>query len=491
MSKERRENSFMKNAATFLDRRQLLGLLAASGSSLFLPSLWGDRKARAAGGPPARLFVYYTPHGPVQQNTTMRPTGPGGWNGSSKTDRDQSYAFALPDDKAAWSQVLSPLYDVRKKLLVLEGLAMTSALADVSTNAHNSGTSHALTGAKMNYPGGFKREGGGGDTSVDQRVADKIADPNRIKSLYFTTGGWSPLFRGTTELVAQQSVPRAYDKLFPIAATGDATTDYVRSHRAQALEPLSKYYDRLLPRLSGEDKLKLASHRDLVADLSRQVAFKAAAGAQCTQRPPLPANANPDDLAHPEKVALWGQMIGAALACDMSRVAVLTNTSIAQTDAATLLDVHTDLHLDIAHNATPANPDAFAKMTAYYKLLASEFAGIVAGFDKIVVDGSQTLLDQTMCVWLCELANGPHDLHDILAVVAGGGGFSGFSLGRYVKYPEVEPNPRGSDKVGPAHNKLLVSVMQSFGLTDNTIGMTKAATGGKYDLDGPLPMLEA
>lgn len=126
-------------------------MMGLSGAGLFLPSLMSKQQALAAAGT-KRLFVYYTPHGPVQQNYTMRPNGPGGWNGSQKSDREMAYDFALPAEKEKWSTILKPLFPYRTKTLALEGLAMTSGLADRDTNNHNVGTSHALTGAKMKFP---------------------------------------------------------------------------------------------------------------------------------------------------------------------------------------------------------------------------------------------------------------------------------------------------------------------------------------------------
>lgn len=480
-----------------IDRRSFLAALGAGTSSVFLPSLFGDKAAVAA--PPPRFFLYYTPHGPVQQNYTMRPTGPGGWNGTNKADRGMSYDFALPDSEAGWSQILKPLFPIRKKVLVLEGLAMTSALIDQSTNNHNAGTSHALTAAKMVIPGGFKQEGAGGASSIDQIIADKIADPNRVKSLYYTTGGWSPVYRGKTEQTGQSDLAVAYDKLFPISATGDATADYVKTRRANAMKLARKQYERLVPKLSGDDKAKIQNHLDLLADLERQYAFKSTA--MCNSRPAT--NPWKNGMTHRETVAGFASVMAPALACDFTRVAVFANGGLGQADATRELDVHTDLHLDVAHNATPANPTQMLQMTKYYALLASGFFEVVNRLEQIPVEGGKTLLDYTLCLWMCELANGPHDMHDIMAVVAGGGALgNGLTLGRYVKYAEDQPNPRsGSLKLGPAHSKLLVSMANIMGDNRTTVGMTKSEAesvakaqnrmGNTFDVEGPLPRLKA
>lgn len=470
-------------------RRDLLNLMGLGTSGLFLPSLMGDRKALAA-DVPRRLFVHYTPHGPVQQNLTMRQNGPGGWSVDkrSKMDRAASFAFNLPDAESAWSEILKPLHPLRKKTLVIEGMAMTSALLDKPTNNHNAGTSHALTGAKMVLPGGFKQEGGGGGSSFDQVIADKIADPSKIKSLYYTTGGWSPIFRGKAEQTGQGTLSLAYDRLFPVSKTGDATADYVKTRRPNALKLAADEVKRLLPRLSGDDRLKVESHFELISEVQKQIDFRSTVS--CPSRPA--SNPQVADMTHDMVASAYGSIIAPALACDMTRVAVFTNGADASRHPS--VDVHTDLHLDIAHNATPANPTQMGKMTAYYKVLAMEFADIVSRFDQIQVDGSKTLLDFTTCVWMCELANGPHDMHDIMAVVVGGGETGALTLGRYVKYAEDIDNPRGGTKIGPAHQRFLVSLMAAHGLSERSIGMKNADLPadkkGKYDLEGTLPMLK-
>jgi hypothetical protein len=465
-------------------RRQLLNMMGLTAGSLFLPSLVGDKKAYAQ-GVPKKLFVFYTPHGPVNQRWQFRKTGPiGDYKSGSKPDAATETSFALNDvPQAMWSQILAPLYPVRAKLNILEGLAMTSALLDVSTNNHNAGTSHALTGAKMVYPGGFKQEGGGGDSSVDQIVADKIADPNKLRNLYYNTGAWSPVFRGKSEQQGESSVYKAYEKLFPLSKSGNAMFDYLKTRRPDAIAAVANEYKAISGKLSGDDKAKLDNHFDLVNELQRQIKYKADAGAKCASRPAM----NPGDQAlEPAQIKGFASIIAAAFACDMTRVATLALTTPNQTtltDATIGLDIHVDIHQDIAHQATPDNTDAYNKMTKYYAMLAGEFSSILQAFDGIKVDGSTSLLDSSVCVWLCELANGPHDMHDVMAVVAGSGqGY--FKTGNYFKYAENQSVPR-KNNIGPAHSKLLVSIMQSMGLTQDTIGMTDDK------LKGPLPNLKA
>lgn len=478
-------------------RRHLLNAMGLSASSLFLPSLWGDRRAQAQ-STPKRLLVFYTPHGPVQQRWQMRSGAPQTWGDTrTKPDRNDAFEFSLkdhPEDK--WSHSLKPLYPLRNKIVALEGLAMTSALLDVTTNNHNAGTAHALTASRMRYPAGFKMEGAGGGSSIDQVVATKIADPERIRSFYFTTGGWSPVFRDSIEQKGETAPDRAYDKLFPVSLTGDPTLDLVKQHRASAVSMVSGQYKKFSERLGGDDRKKLQTHFDLVADLERSIKFRSTAGAQCAARPPMappPAGSRPQK----EVVTDFGKLIAAAFSCDMTRVAVMSLGQPATADLVTSLNIHTDLHADVAHSATPDHTRQYGQMADYYRFLAEQYASLLGLLDGIPVDGGRTLLDDTVCLWLCELANGVHEMQDIMAVVAGSG--STFKTGRYVKFAEKDKNPRGAalPPVGPPHTRLLTSIAQAFGVEGTQVGsksqdfMATNRAAADFDLAGPLAGLKA
>ena len=86
-----------------------------------------------------------------------------------------------------------------------------------------------------------------------------------------------------------------------------------------------------------------------------------------------------------------------------------------------------------------------------------------------------------------------------MVVLAGQGG-GAIKTGRYLKYRDDGPNPAqfgfsgGKSALGPAHSKLLVSLMQAMGVDRNSIGIEKATgnnvkKGLPVDLTGPLPRL--
>src|SRR5262249_21780320 len=102
-------------------------------------------------------------------------------------------------------------------------------------------------------------------------------------------------------------------------------------------------------------------------------------------------------------------------------------------------------------------------------------------------------------------------LYRMMYVLAGGKNL-GLRPGRYIKFGETGPNPYNllhtspyGDKPGgnygsaqfgpgPAHSRLMVSLMQAFGVNRSSIGLDAAVGTGymrdaKVEMTGPLPRL--
>jgi hypothetical protein len=128
-------------------------------------------------------------------------------------------------------------------------------------------------------------------------------------------------------------------------------------------------------------------------------------------------------------------------------------------------------------------------MVNYYAHHARQFARMIDAF-AAVPEGSGTMLDNSLLIWMPEHGNGWHDMHKMMFVVAGGAG-GALPTGRYLKYDESLPAPPGGrgTRLGPPHTKLLVSIMQAFGVDRSSLGVGSATAedGSTIDLSGPLP----
>jgi hypothetical protein len=465
-----------------VSRRQLLTALGLGAGALFFPSL-APRGARAADPAPIKRIVFFiTHHGTVRENWWMRR----GETGYSE--------FEYPFDDAnedSFSQILRPLHRHREKLLVLEGLAQVSTLGDIATNNHDAAHAHLMCAAPM-----VTGDNAGGP-SVDQLIAQQVALADRIPSLELCTtpGPWKGGFinQGPDQRVPVEADPaNLFQRLFPAGSTPAAEPterDLIRRAHGSVLDLAKNEYAALLPRLSGEDRQKLELHRDLIAGLQQRLTGLGALSCEVPTAPPTAQGT--------AKVNAFSDLVAAALACDLTRVVTIQATELETSEFGAPPG---DVHQDYAHQ-TDTDPNAAQQMTAYNLKHAEQFAYLLDALSRYQ-EGSGTLLDNTVVVWLTELATGTHDL-DKMPVVMAGSCAGYFRTGRYVSYPQTVANPHqypswgdgATRPVGPGHSHLLVSLMQAMGLDNDSIGLTSVTTrdgnGTTIDLTGPLPRLRA
>jgi hypothetical protein len=183
-----------------------------------------------------------------------------------------------------------------------------------------------------------------------------------------------------------------------------------------------------------------------------------------------------------------------AFACDLTRVA----TFVARVPQCPELGYPADqtfhgyAHASIegatscGTTYTPAAAQAMLDLGIHY---ANDFAALLAALDS-VPEGSGSLLDHTIVVWVTELGTPTHLHHDNFTVIAGGTRI--FDTGRYVRYPRTFTNPiSGYARLGPAHNRLHVTLLQAMGQPDASFGMTSTtgADGSTIPMTGALTEL--
>ncbi|MEM9194349.1 MAG: DUF1552 domain-containing protein [Myxococcota bacterium] len=481
---------FAKNpfAMRPIARRRLLRLLGLGGAAALLPSLRPRETANASPDCPPRVLFFTTQHGAPRQHWKMDVPG---------LPADEDGAVSLDGlDRGQFSHVLEPLYDVRHRLSVLEGMAMVSAMLDEPGNNHGVSWAHLLTNTPANYQNPL-RPGPGGihpyptAVSIDQHIAAEIAPPGSIPSVQWGTGGrygdpfgystaadgaWLPLEREPADAfmrLMQAGLPTGEMPAEPSRA------QRIAAERASVLDLAASEYDALIPRLSGEDARKLELHRDQIRDLELRLG---GGGRNVTCDPSFDANG--------ERIDQFLRLAALALSCDVTRVIALDVGELRPDDFGA--PSGSNVHQDWAHGTSDT---AYMHMANYYRYHAEQFAALVGYLDG-VPEGDGTLLDNTMVIWLTELATGGHDLADGLAVVAGGSA-SGLHPGRYVRFAQNRAAPcssygcqRGAD-IGPGHSHLFVSAMQHMGMSDTSFNQAEgtALDGSRIDLSGPLPLL--
>jgi hypothetical protein len=475
-----------------LNRRQLLKALGLGALATATRSVVrADPPA-----PPRRIVFFLTPHGLIPKTWKMAiPDGP--------TDRfaERPLAGLRADD---FSDVLRPLHPFRSRIMPIEGLCHTSVLADIAgvlraggsgdSNNHSVAVAHLLTGATALQRPGTPCTGGA--RSLDQELAVRTAAPGRFGSRVYgydylpnaTVSGFS--FLGPGQAAPIVADPRtAFADLLgyytPPATPGAGDREAkLAAMRPSVLDIAAREYELLATQLDADGRQRLNDHRDLVRQLEASLAVGVTAS--CS-----PSFDNSGDL-----ITQFMRLIKLGLSCDLTRVVTFVAPVPECPEIGYPADatIHGYAHQSIegaTSCGTTFNPIAEHAMTDLGIWYASHFATLLQELDS-VIEGTGTVLDHTLVVWMSELATPTHLHHDTFALVAGASDF--FQLGRYVRYPRDLANPMAGaiyPRTGPATNRLLVSLLNAMDQPDDSFGMTSATgvDGSALSLRGPLDEL--
>jgi hypothetical protein len=477
---------------------QVLGLGGVLWPHTALPDY--RKRSPLLGGPssPSRIVLYVQPHGHLPSSWNMEIPG-----GASDQFAERSLVGLT---QAELSQTLQPLYDFRDRLLVIEGLAHTAALVDIEDvtlaghgdlNNHQVGVADVLTGSRaLQQPGTYCT---GGARSVDQELAVRLSTPGRFDSRvygfdYIPNSVVSPFsYLGSGQATPMISDPAAaFSDLLGYLAPTNAQTSrqaLLSSLRPSVLDAVSREYELLAPQLTPEGQQKLDRHRDLVRELEVSLG---AIGPTATCNTTFDTTKATTSGA---AVRQFMKLIQMAFACDLTRVVTFT-APVPPTPELGYpgnVDFHYYAHQSIqgmtacGQTYSPFAAQAMTDLDAWH---AGHVNYLLQQLDS-VAEGSGTLLDHTVVVWITELATPTHQHNDAYTLLAGGCN-DFFKTGRYVRYPRILPNPMpGLPLLGPSHNRLLVTLMQAMGQADTSFGMTGAMApdGTPLSFAGPLSEL--
>jgi hypothetical protein len=179
----------------------------------------------------------------------------------------------------------------------------------------------------------------------------------------------------------------------------------------------------------------------------------------------LDVNATPN---MPAVGKLQMDLLAAALACDLTRVASLQWTSAEIDQSFPWLNLPDVLHHRTSHagDSDAAAQEALTKINTWY---AEQFRYLLERLASYK-EGEGTLLDNTVVFWGIEVGKGNNHAHRDLPFLLAGSCGGALRTGRFVDH-------MAGGASGHPHNNLLVSLANAMGLPDKTFGDPAHCTG--------------
>jgi hypothetical protein len=430
--------------------------------------------AQAASSPPPKRIVFF-----FSANGTIR----------------ESWLPKMVSGKLELSPILAPLEKFKSRLLVVDGLSHKVILEKSNRSGHTAGMNTALTGRnnKIVDPSHPLHSLGTG-ISLDQYLADKLAVRTKLRTIEcgiqvdpYDKEFAALSYRGSLQPIMPESSPyRVFDRLFrDFAAPGVKDTAEDReslADRQRVLEAVSKDLEGVRGRLPESDRTKMEAHLAAVRAIEHSLTtgVGSASGAAC-EKPEL---GQPIDVWKNENIPaiakLHMDLLVMALACDLTRIGTIQFGRGGAGHRFTWLgkEFSKDPSVEpgsqakgfhaLAHRETdPASRAKLVQINTWYAKQLAYFLGKLAA----VPEAGGSMLDNTVVVWLNELGTGGDHSHEHTPWVIAGNAGRFFKPGRLVSFP------------GEAHNRLLLSLCHSMGITSDDFG------DPDYCKAGPLPGL--
>lgn len=428
-----------------ISRRALLGGIGVAGISAMLPR--GASRLLAQAAPPTRFVVVHVPEG--MWNRAERPK-PGG-------------------------STLGPIFEAldphMSQIIVMNNLNMLSRDKGPGGDGHHRGVPHMLTGTEM------LDEGNAGGASVDQKLASVIGDGMKFKSLQFAVRivygdtNSRPLWSAPGRVVpALQDPWEAYKRIFsgvmpmdPTSGGGNMPVEEPRFDlRKSALDYAVAETAKLRTRLSVADRERLDSYQESLRDIEKRLTTTVNVTAGCSN-PELGSKIDiKSESNYPAIGKLQMDLIVASLQCNLTRVVSLQWGNSNDQCRYSWLGVNALGH-DLAHNNGNVDTSGAKKQTVY-RWYSEQFAYFLDKL-KSIPEGSGTMLDNTVVLWVSEFgdSNGHNSSNLTWLLMGNAAGY--FGPGRVVDFK------------GKATNDVHTTVLNAFGITDKTFGNPKYNTG--------------
>ncbi len=369
------------------------------------------------------------------------------------------------------------------KLLFLDGVDQ-SVTYDSIGDGHQTGMACLLTNSEI-LPGTLFCEGScnagmeqyvgwGGGQSVDQYIASQIENDivTKFRSLEMgvqvrSSTIWSRMsYAGPDQPIPPREDPNQnFTDFFSDLDSDPFALQLLQQRRQSVLDAVMDDHAAFQARLGYEDRQTLDRHLQSIRDLERRLEVTSNFGQGCSvPNPELPGGSYEQNDMYPATGKAQMDMLVMALACDMTRVASLQwSRSVSNVRFNWVTQTLGEGHHGLSHY-DDNNSNAQADLLEINKWYSEQFAYFLGQLDAIQ-EGGNTLLDNTVVVWVNELGKGnSHTRRDIPFVLAGScGGY--FNTGRHIDFD------------GEPHGKLLVSLTHAMDKPVNTFGEAQYSQG--------------
>ena len=463
----------------------------AGGAALALPLLEGVPRALAqtATAPPKRLIVVFSPNGTI----------PSAWAASGSGATFKPGTIQQPFVTAGH----------QNDIILVHGLDNMPTTDGAGGDAHGLGIGCLLTGIELQQgsqflagcgvPGQFCGSSGWPNgMSVDQFIANKVGKTTQFLSLDFAvkrmSGSlWSRMSYSDVNVpVTPMDDPSvAFDRIFANVGSSASTLQLQAARRKSVLDAIMPRYQTLASKLSAGDKDKVNTHLAALSDLesrlaNMQTAMPGSSG-ECVKpmRPALTASAevmynssgmevenSANDVDVPMRNQLIRDLVVAALACDLSRVATMMLAPSRSDIFFNFIGINNSHH-DLSHDPD-TNTASQMKLVQINQWYATQVAALVTAL-KGVKEGAGTMFDNTIVFWCNELGVGNVHSHTKMPLLIAAGKNTGFKTGQAVTMPDGTP-----------HNRLLLNLVNGMGIT----GVT-AFGNPKFCSAGPITQIVA
>ena len=416
-------------------------VLRGAGAALALPALEAMAFPADAGRAPVRLAYIFVPNG-------------------MNMDR---WRIADEGELKKLSPTLEPLEPVRRKLLAFTGLSHDKANANGDgPGDHARSNATFLTGCQARKTSGKDIQVG---ISVDQVAAQKAGSKTRLASLELgiekgrdaggCDSGYSCAYssniswRTPTSPMGKEINPRlVFERLFgdPDAVKADKARARRAMYDRSVLDLVREDAKRLSGRLGTADRAKLDEYQESVRAVERRVQSIQEDAEKQIPDVDLPDRVPRDPKAH---IRLMADLLVLAFRSDLTRVATFSFANDGSNRTFPDIGVRQGHHSISHHGKNPEKLADIGKIDRFY---------VEQKLDAVKESGG-TLLDNSLVVYGCAIADGHRHRHMDLPIVMAGRGGGTVKTGRHLKY----------DSGTPLCN-LYLSMLDRVGLEEKSFG---------------------